>query len=169
MEYFSEYETVKKRPTLLTLLCILTFIGSGYLFLTFLFLSFSTDLIPQMLEVLQNMNYPEESMKLLEQMAGVAGWKFLMLSFSYALAVIGAALMLKLNKIGFHLYIISQILLFCCKNLLIGGALKMGFFAIAWSLFFIILFGLFYKLMIPKENEEINPEPDDDDKWNEQQ
>ena len=163
MEYFSEYEQVKKRPTFLTVLCILTFIGSGYLFLLFLFFSFSTDLIPQMIEILQNMNYPQEAVSLLEQMAGVAGWKFLILSFSYALAVVGAAFMLKLNKVGFHLYIVSQILLFCCKNILIGGDLKMNVLAIGWSIFVIVLFGIFYPLMIKKHAPEINPEPDDDD------
>jgi len=167
MEYFSEYEQVKKRPTFLTVLCILTFIGSGYLFLTFLFLSFSTDLIPQMLEVLQNMNYPQESIKLLEQMADVAGWKFLILSFSYALAIIGAALMLKLNKVGFHLYIVSQLALFCCKNLMIGGDLKMNVFAIIWSILLIVLYGIFYPLMTKKNTPEISPEPDDDDWKNE--
>lgn len=168
MEYFSEYEQVKKRPTFLTVLCILTFIGSGYLFLTFLFLSFSTDLIPQVSEILQNMNYPQESILLLEQLASVAGWKFAILSFSYALAVIGAALMLKLNKVGFHLYIISQLILFCCKNLLIGGGLKMNALAIGWSIFVIVLFGIFYKLMTQKQIREISPEPDDDDWKNEQ-
>jgi hypothetical protein len=163
MEYFSEYEQVKKRPTFLTVLCILTFIGSGYLFLTFLFLSFSTDLIPQMLEVLQNMNYPQESIKLLEQMADVAGWEFLILSFSYALAIIGAAFMLKLNKVGFHLYIVSQLALFCCKNLMIGGDFKMNAFSIIWSILFIVLYGIFYPLMTQKHTPEINSEPDDDD------
>lgn len=157
MEYYNPFEPQRKRPSMLTVLAILTFIGSGLNFLTYLFLSLSTGFIPAMIEAIQNLGYPDEFTQVYEEMANVANWLFLLLALTYALAIVGAAIMLKLNKIGFHLYITSQILLFCISNLLIGGNFKMGILSVVLSLIFILLYGLNYKYMKSGNKQE----PDD--------
>lgn len=154
MEYCTPEES-KQRPTMLTVLAILTFIGSGFYTLVWFFLSFSTDMLPVMIETLRTMGQPEELIGIYAQLAEVPSWKFLCLSATYALAVIGAAFMMKLNKIGYHIYIVSQILLFCCSNFLMGDPFAMGFTSISWSLIFIMLYGMHYKIM-KKPGEQDN-------------
>ena len=154
MEYVNPLEPQKKRPTMLTVLPILTFIGSGLSFIVFFFLSFSTDYMAIIVEALENRGQPDNLIEVYRQMIGIPGSNFLLLSLCYAIAIIGAALMMRLNKIGFHLYIVSQILLFCFSNFLLGGPFKMGTMGILWSVLFIVLYGLNYKFMNKKNPEE---------------
>lgn len=155
MEYLTPPEQQKKAPPMLIVLAVLTFIGSGLNALIWFFLSFSSEYIPVMIEIAKNMSLSEDMVRAYEQLEAIAGWKFLILALIYALAVIGAALMLKLKKLGFHFYIISQILLFCCCNFIIGGDFKMDITGIIGSLMFILLYGTFYKFMDGPDKMEI--------------
>jgi len=146
MEEFEVQEENPKRSTFLLVLCILTFIGSGYYALYYLLLPMAKPMLPQMLESYQNLLPQQQELNaqmkdLFIFLGEVANIKYICLSITYIIAIVGAALMLKMKKIGFHLYIIAQILTFCCLNFLIGGLLKMSISSILWSLIFILLYG----------------------------
>ncbi|HOP12599.1 hypothetical protein [Lentimicrobium sp.] len=106
-----------KRPSTLTMLCILSFIGSGGTALSSLFVIMAYDIIPMALE---QMPVPEaESMLELVQAAGKNF--FAVTGLLNLLSLTGAILMWKLRKTGFHLYTIAQLLLLAAPLLMIAG------------------------------------------------
>lgn len=155
MNPFKENERPQRSRWLL-ILAILTFIGSGFSFLTYFTLSFSASYMPIALETYKSMGMPQEVIGQIEQMLEVPSWQYLLLSLCYALAIIGAALMLKLNKVGFHLYTIAQIALFVMCNLVIKGALTMNGFAIFTTVLIIILYGMLLKDSLFNKNNDNN-------------
>lgn len=138
-------ESAPKRSTTLLILCILTFINSGYSFLYYLLLPMVKEQLPSMYSQFSSLFGYDAAMQekfrlLLNFLAATPSWKYVITAFTYALTVVGAAYMLKLQKVGFHLYIIAQILSFICINFVIGGLLKMNFTDILWTLIFILLY-----------------------------
>ena len=141
-----------KRTTFLLVLCILTFIGSGYSLLYYLLLPLAKAHLPEMMDVYRNF-FKDEAMlnqmnEMFNFMAGVPSWKYLLVAFGFAGSVTGAALMLKLRKEGLHVYIISQILIFALLSFLIGGPMKSTINDILWIIIFILL----YFLQLKKSN-----------------
>ncbi|MEE4256056.1 MAG: hypothetical protein V2I47_03380 [Bacteroidales bacterium] len=105
----------KQRPTMLTILCILTFIGSGVSTLSFFMVSVMYELFMQQLAVLYA-NMPEANF-LLEAPRG-----FFMVSFILSAAsVAGAIFMWNLRKIGFHIYTSAQLVYLVVPLLYFGG------------------------------------------------
>jgi hypothetical protein len=100
-------ETNLKRPVLLTILCVLTFLGSGLnLFASFLITIFYNTFQSVAGDISKAFDMPAMNMILNAKPAF-----FLVSSFVYALSALGALEMWKLRKRGFHLYTVSQILL----------------------------------------------------------
>ena len=79
--------------------------------------------------------------------------------------------MLKINKIGLHLYIIAQIWLFVMCNLVIKGVMTMNWMSILLTVLIIVCYGLLMKEALAKKGqenqfadyEEVNEDQDDDD------
>ncbi len=95
------------RPTVLTVLCILTFVGSGMNLFSSLFIAGFYDTFIEIAgEFGKKFNIP--GMEMLEQMTPAY---FLSTGLLYAVSIAGAILMMKMRKAGFHVYTISQILL----------------------------------------------------------
>lgn len=93
------------RPDLLTVLCILTFIGSGLGAFSNLVMSLSYDMIKEMAES-GEMNFPGMDIYLSLPRS------FYVVSFVVMFAsLFGALQMWKLRKFGFHVYTIAQLLL----------------------------------------------------------
>ena len=88
----------KKRPELLTILCILTFIGSGLAAFSNLVLFLTYD---EMDVLMEEMNVDFEEVMLL-----LSGGKRFFISgfFLYTISLMGAIAMWRLRKLGFHLY-----------------------------------------------------------------
>jgi hypothetical protein len=98
-------EGLPHRPTWLSALCILTFIGSGVSSVSFLMVYLSYE---EALPLMQEFGSMFPGMELL----ATAGKNFFITGFVlYFLSVMGASLMWRLQKIGFHFYVASQILL----------------------------------------------------------
>ena len=100
-------ENVAKRPQLLTVLCILTVIGSGLNFMSSLVIALFYD---QFIIVAESIN---KTFKLpgLEMLLEGKALFFGASSLIYAGCVAGALLMWNQRKTGFHVYTIFQILL----------------------------------------------------------
>ncbi len=108
-------EKTPKRPQLLSILCILTFIGSGLGVAGFLMVSINYEETMKAMKVLYS-GMPEASF-LLE-----APRDFFMVSFFLsAFSVVGAIMMWNLKKIGFHLYTSSQLIYLVVPLLYFGG------------------------------------------------
>jgi hypothetical protein len=100
-------ESKPDRPTLLNILCILTFIGSGMNFISSLMISVFYDKFTILADsISQSFHLPE-----LEMLLEGKPLFFALSALIYAGSITGAILMWKLKKPGFHVYIISQILL----------------------------------------------------------
>jgi len=93
-----------KRPTLLTILCVFTFIGSGMGIVGFMAVTFDYQSSMEALTVLYA-DFPEASFIL------QAPWDFFLIAFILmGFSMAGAILMWNLRKIGFHFYTSSQLI-----------------------------------------------------------
>jgi len=138
-------EQKPKRTTFLFILCILTFIGSGYSVLYHVVLSFAHTQIPELVKVYSDFwayraEVAEQMEQIFEFMASVPSWQYLLLALFYSGNIIGAAYMLQLKKVGLHIYTISQMAIFSIEAFMIGGLLKPQVADILWSLTFILLY-----------------------------
>ncbi len=96
-----------KRPTQLTVLCILTFIGSGMNLFSSLIIAGFYDLFVEIAtEFAEKFKIPG-----LEMLTEATPAFFLVSGVLYAGSLAGAILMMLMKKTGFHIYTISQILL----------------------------------------------------------
>lgn len=96
-----------KRPGLLTVLCILTFIGSGLSMVSGLVIgAFFDSFVVVLADVAKTYNLP--GMELVTE--GTPGFFFIS-ALLYAGSLAGALLMWKMFRNGFHIYTICQILL----------------------------------------------------------
>ncbi len=94
---------LKRRPDLLTFLCIMTFISSGIMAFSNLLVSLSYSMIMEMANT-GELNFPGMDIYLSLPL------NYFLISFVlYAGSVFGAARMWNLRKIGFHIYTVSQI------------------------------------------------------------
>ena len=119
---FQQQENNTQRPVLLTVLCILTFIGSGLSSFANLLLFFYYDPIKGVFES-GELDFMEgtvemESFKIL---LNITPHFFLFRGLLYFVSLFGAVLMWKLNKTGFHFYAIAQILLLILFEFYVPG------------------------------------------------
>jgi hypothetical protein len=135
-------DTKQQRPTLLTVLCILTFIGSGMnLFSSLIIAGFYELFMEIVQEFGQKFNFPGTEL-LLEMKPAF----FLVNAIFYAGSLVGAIFMMQLKKTGFHIYTIAQVLLLLAPmyflNLSAPGLPELLFTGI-----FVLLYGMHLKIM----------------------
>ncbi len=100
-------ETKLQRPGLLTVICILTFVGSGMNVISSLVIFFFFDAFKIVAaSLVKSFNIPE-----MEMLIEGPSIFFAASALIYAGAITGALLMWQLRKLGFHIYTVSQILL----------------------------------------------------------
>ena len=139
-----------KRPGGLIVLGILTFLGSGIVFL-FQFFSFALyHEIPGYMEMAAAINEPMSAFYLQSRDVFINTPRhiFLVLALIYLCSVSGAAIMLAMRKIGFHIYAIAQILIVFLPSLLHKTPFGLGNIVSGLlALVFIALYSLYYKKM----------------------
>jgi len=102
-----EVQTDQKRPQLLTILCVLTFIGSGLNAFSSLFIAAFYDFfLVVAAELNEKLNLPG-----LEMLLNTSPGFFLITCLLYIGSLAGAIIMWRQSKTGFHVYTIAQILL----------------------------------------------------------
>ncbi|MES2139049.1 MAG: hypothetical protein V4511_05035 [Bacteroidota bacterium] len=132
-----------KRPTFLTILCVLSFISGGLGSLSALITPMFSDL---MIEFLKNSpNYDEtlmeETIMLLQ-----AGWGYYLITFVFAMcSLVGVFFMWKLKKIGFHFYALSNLGLLFAPMLMFDMAISWAGIFLTAS--FILLYAVNLKIM----------------------
>lgn len=101
----------QKRPDLLTVLCVLTFIGSGLSFFSYLMFSMSFDSISEALYE-SEIDFPGIDVMLNTPISFYYSGTLL-----FGVSFYGAIKMWNLKKAGFHLYTASQILLLILQTI----------------------------------------------------
>lgn len=152
----------KQRPTLLTVLCILTFIGSGLNVLSNLMGMIMSPLKsffdPAMFEMaLQEVDdmYARKFVEQAFEMAQKALDHVLEISLAnfvlYAASLTGAILMFQLKKIGFYIYATAQILLLFVTPVFLGFNLFVNMGILFGGVFALLFIGL-YAINLKKLN-----------------
>ena len=163
---FEEQQNKLQRPTFLLVLCILTFIGSGWGTLSNLFSVFTAGLTDSSMQ----MEHYSSMLNGMDQGAGSAvlsdilnsTMASLQATFVHAreiavvslvlsvISLLGAILMFQLRRLGFYLYTAAQILALFVLPYFAGFSMYVGmvmFFSGLISLLFIILYAVNLKYM----------------------
>jgi hypothetical protein len=113
-----------KRPSGLTVICILTFIFSGLMFISSSFDCIYYNYLPEFIKsssfskVISGIEGLAETMK---AMIAVNIWFYIFNALLSGISLTGAFLMFRLRKVGFHLYTLSQILLMIVPLIYLPG------------------------------------------------
>lgn len=162
--------TPRKRSFLLWFLAICTMLNAGTSILSYLIYMFFPQLVEQSLTLLQQMPavYSEQYAQSVSLFLAIPKWQYALLILSEAAAFAGALIMLwKLQKIGFHFYVIGKIIGFVAINFLIGGAFAMDFSSIILMILIILMYATQLRYF-PAQNEEENLENFEDNQGDEQ-
>lgn len=116
-QFDQQPEETTPRLTFLRILLIITLIGSGLGFISYLFCGIFFDSLGPAIE--SSAFAMQRDLMLLLMSAG--RWFFLTNSFLYGLSLFGAYRMWNLQKIGFHFYAMSQIALLIVPFLFMKG------------------------------------------------
>jgi hypothetical protein len=130
LEIKNETES-NKRPPLLTLLCVLTFISSG---------------LENMFSLIIPL-FPDEMVQFIKNSPGYdeVGMSYVLKIIFTACSLVGAILMWKLKKIGFHFYSLSNLALLFIPTLLLG--MSISSLAIILTICYIALYAMNLKFM----------------------
>ncbi len=147
---YENFESKEKCPTGLTVLAVLTFIGSGFMLMMYVILFGMYDVLPQMMltaaETMGNTmgdTYRQMYEQSAEMLAGMNRNSFLLLTIPYLFSIAGAGFMLAMRKLGFHLYVIGQILVLALPAIVMKNGFSVG--GLFLSIAFIGLYFMYYK------------------------
>ena len=139
-----------ERPSFLSVLCVLSFIGSGCSLLSYLSIWMSFNTLRTL--VLESDTYEAyfamapNMRSSMEIMFSLPHWYFFMNGLLYAASLAGAILMWRLRRVGFHIYTIAQCLLILQGMLLVPGT-GVPFGAIIWTGLFVAGYASYLKRM----------------------
>ncbi|MDD4576022.1 MAG: hypothetical protein PHI36_06300 [Bacteroidales bacterium] len=149
LDYNTENETQNqfiqsnKRPVLLTILCILTFIASGFSALSNISWAILYDTFSEILLTNESPLVQQMADTILATNRSLFFVDFIL----YIGSVAGALLMFNLKKIGFHIYTVSNILLVLTPAFFVEGQGINFMGLILITLPFIVLYAMHLKYM----------------------
>lgn len=149
------FEPKKRRPGIILVLAILTFIGSGFNLLSNAVWIFMGKSMANFQMPFQN----EQMLETIHVMSEAAAWKYVIIALFYLVSIIGAVFMLYMKKLGFHVYTASQIILLFLPSFLIFNQIRSDMFSVLFTVLFIVLYGVHYKNMTWELND-IEPNSD---------
>ena len=129
-----------KRPELLKVLCILSFIGGGLSLMSngFMFL-FIDDWVTAFKEGQFDAFFGNLEIEAIEVFLHVDRQFFLFQALLYAGSVLGVYFMWKYQRVGFHIYSIAQILILILQEVFLPS-LPFPFFPLLLTITFIVLY-----------------------------
>lgn len=153
----NQTENKPTRPITLWIIGILAMLDAGFSCISYLAWALSPAYMQRSLETIRPMNiFPSEQLDdILALYNSIQSWQFLLLAVMSALLFIGAFIMLvKMKKIGFHIYTFGKIFEFCLLNFVIGGRVAMNGSGIVMSILWVLLFAMQLRFMEPNENQD---------------
>lgn len=144
---FPELTPAGGKPGWLIFLCILTFLGSGLSCLGYFGFTAAYAYLPDIFENARQMmeQYGTPSAETDAAFVQLPRAYYLLLTLLYAASVTGAAFMLSLRKIGFHLYTIAQACLIVSPVLFAHQ--KFNFGGLMLTVAFVLLYATWLKIM----------------------
>ncbi len=106
-----------KRPIGLTILCILTFLGSGLSAMSSFFVALAYNIIPL---AVKESPFGDTS-AVLDMIKNAGPWFFAIMGVLYLGSLVGAFFMFQLRKTGFHIYTTAQLIMLIIPSLMIEG------------------------------------------------
>lgn len=150
MEPFDPSVQQKSRNTFLIVLCILTFIDAGSSFLQMLLMPLYA--IEENAEMALNFYSKLGSSEMSEQMSEIIAaaqalpsWYFIIASLPFLITITAGVFLLNKKPLGFHLYVISQILAFVCQNFLLKEPFQMSWISIICAIIISICYYVLLK------------------------
>lgn len=149
LDYNTENETQNqfiqsnKRPVLLTILCILTFIASGFSALSNISWAILYDTFSEILLTNESPLVQQMADTILATNRSLFFVDFIL----YIGSVAGALLMFNLKKIGFHIYTVSNILLVLTPAFFVEGQGINFYSLVLITMPFIVLYAVHLKFM----------------------
>jgi hypothetical protein len=160
-----------QRTPILWILGIITMVNSVFSAIAYICWAIAPDYMLKSMEMIKEMNLfsADQAEQILNLYSSIASWQYLLLTMVEVMLFTGAFLMLvKLNKVGFHVYTIGTILEFCVLNFVIGGMVAMNVNGIITSVLWVLMYATQLRFMNPSDNQDdnniqqqINPEDND--------
>lgn len=152
-------EKKPQRTPILWILGIFTMIGAMFSAITYLCWAIAPDSMLQSMGIIREMKMfsSEQVDQILSLYTSISNWQYLLLTIVEVMLFTGAFLMLvKLNKVGFHVYTIGKIVEFCVLNFIIGGMAAMNVNGIISSILWVLMYATQLRFMNPTDNQEDN-------------
>ncbi|MDR0982002.1 MAG: hypothetical protein LBM07_01995 [Culturomica sp.] len=142
-EFENDMEVKPKRPTLLTVLCILTFIGSGFSLIGQAITAFvGESFMSQITEIYAEQGVVDaETMTVAIDLAKVQAPYMIVL---FIASLVGAIMMFMMKRLGFYIYSVAQVIIL---GLPMCFGSKFDIFGLIITVIFIILYAKNLKLM----------------------
>jgi hypothetical protein len=153
MEFVNENNSANKRPQLLSVVAILSFIGSGLSFISYLMMSlyyhyFLDIMNTNVAEVYKQMGIEPD---MIIDFFKNAGRPFFILSMlAYAGSLFGVYKMWNLQKVGLHYYAISQLIVLLLPLVFVSPQLSVVP-GLLLTITFVLLYNRSFKLIEAKE------------------
>jgi len=138
---------ILKRPDGLTILCVLSFIGSGLALISNLYIFLLYHSIPELLQSENVMQIPNMDPEMMLNLIQNTQRIFFLISSALAAATLfGVYLMWYLRKTGIHFYAMAQVLILIISLLFMDDQYSV-LPGLMITLLFILLYSKYYKLM----------------------
>lgn len=164
-------EKKPQRSPILWILGTFTMIGAMFSAITYLCWAVAPNSMLQSMEIIREMKMfsADQVDQILSLYTSISKGQYLLLTLVEVMLFTGAFLMLvKLNKVGFHVYTIGKIVEFCVLNFIIGGMAAMNMNGIISSILWVLMYATQLRFMNPTDNQDdstlqqqINPENND--------
>jgi hypothetical protein len=147
------------RTPILWLLGIITMVDSLFSAIAYLCWAIAPNSMLKSMDIIKEMNLfsAEQADQILSLYTSISSWQYLLLTVVEIMLFTGAFLMLvKLNKVGFHVYTIGKILEFCVLNFAIGGLAAMNVNGIIMSVLWVLMYATQLRYIQQPDNHNNN-------------
>lgn len=147
------------RTPILWILGIITMVDSLFSAIAYLCWAIAPNSMLKSLDIIKEMNLfsAEQADQILSLYTSISSWQYLLLTVVEIMLFTGAFLMLvKLNKVGFHVYTIGKILEFCVLNFAIGGLAAMNVNGIIMSVLWVLMYATQLRYIQQPDNHNNN-------------
>ena len=148
-----------QRTPILWILGILTMVSAVFSAIAYLCWAIAPDYMLKSMEMIKGMDLfsADQAEQIFNLYTSITSLQYLLLTIVEIMLFAGAFLMLvKLNKVGFHLYTIGKILEFCVLNFIIGGLAAMDMNGIITSVLWVLMYATQLRFMKPVDDQDNN-------------
>ena len=152
-------ENKPHRTPILWILGIITMVDSLFSAIAYLCWAIAPNSMLKSMDIIKEMNLfsAEQADQILSLYTSISSWQYLLLTVVEIMLFTGAFLMLvKLNKVGFHVYTIGKILEFCVLNFAIGGLAAMNVNGIIMSILWVLMYATQLRFIQQPDNQNNN-------------